>query len=289
MDIEVRHLRVLAALDEERSFTAAAARLGLSQAAVSRAIAALEHELGTPLVHRTTRRVEPTAAGAAFAGTARRVMSELDRAVAELRGERAQVRLGYSWAALGAHTTGVLRAWNRANPDEPLRLSRVNRRDAGLADGRVDLAVVRGDVRVPDVVDEVVGHERRYVAMAVDHPLADRSRVALADLTPFVVAVDRYTGTTTTSLWSDAGLEPPRITDTTDFEDWLDLIAAGDVIGVTAAATTQQYPRPGLVFAEVADAPPIEVHLAWHRAWRHPATTRLARAIREAYATDPAR
>ncbi|MFD5866653.1 LysR family transcriptional regulator [Agromyces sp. NPDC127015] len=287
MDVELRHLRVLVALDEERSFTAAAARLGLSQAAVSRAIAALEHELGTPLVHRTTRRVEPTAAGAAFAGTARRLNAELDRAVAELRGERSRVRLGYSWAALGAHTTAVLRAWNRAHPDEPLRLSRINRRDAGLADGRVDLAVIRGDVRVPDVVDEVVGHERRYVAMPVDHELADRARVALADLTPFVVAVDRYTGTTTTSLWSDAGLEPPRITDTTAFEDWLDLIAAGEVIGVTAAATTHQYPRPGIVFADLTDAPPIEVHLAWHRSWRHPATTRLARAIREAYATGP--
>lgn len=287
MDIEVRHLRILVALDEERSFTAAAARLGLSQAAVSRGLAALEHELGAPLVHRTTRRVEPTGDGRSFVGTARRILGELDRAVAELRGERSQLRLGYSWAALGEHTTPLLRAWNRAHPDSPLRLNRVNRRDAGLADGRVDVAVIRGRVGAPDLVAEVVGHEPRLVALPVDHELADRSRISLAELSPFVVAVDRYTGTTTTALWTDAGLAPPRITDTTDFEDWLDLIAAGEVIGVTAAATAHQYPRPGIVFAELVDAPPIEVHLAWHRSARHPSTTRLALAIREAYASAP--
>ena len=113
MDLEVRQLRVLVAVDEERSFTAAADRLGMSQAAVSRALAALEHELGTRLMHRTTRRVEPTEAGASFTATARRVLAELDRAVAEARGERSVIRVGYQWAALGAHTTPVLRTWNR--------------------------------------------------------------------------------------------------------------------------------------------------------------------------------
>ena len=50
MDIEVRQLRVLVAVDEERSFTAAADRLRMSQAAVSRSLAALEHELGARLM-----------------------------------------------------------------------------------------------------------------------------------------------------------------------------------------------------------------------------------------------
>ena len=134
MDLEVRQLRVLVAVDEERSFTAAADRLGMSQAAVSRALAALEHELGTRLMHRTTRRVEPTEAGVSFTATARRVLAELDRAVAEARGERSVIRVGYQWAALGAHTTPVLRTWNRVHADTPMRLVRLNRRDGGLAE-----------------------------------------------------------------------------------------------------------------------------------------------------------
>ena len=66
MSIELRHLRVLVTVDEERSFTAAADRLRMSQAAVSRSLAALEHEVGATLMHRTTRRVEPTEQGTAL-------------------------------------------------------------------------------------------------------------------------------------------------------------------------------------------------------------------------------
>jgi DNA-binding transcriptional LysR family regulator len=283
MDIELRQLRVLTAIDDERSFTAAADRLGMSQASVSRSLAALEHALGTPLMHRTTRRVEPTDAGIAFTGTARRVLAELDRAVTEARGERSVVRIGYAWAALGAHTTPVLRAWNREHPATPVRLVRVNRRDAGLLDGLVDLAVVRHPVERSDLDSELVGVEPRVVVLPVDHPLADRDAVGLAELIPFLVAVDRHTGTTSAALWSSAGLEVPSMTETGDVEEWLDLIAAGDAIGVTAEATAHLYPRPGVVFVRIHDAPPIEVHLAWHRQHRHPEATRIARAIRAAY------
>lgn len=283
MDIDIRQLRALVAIDDERSFTAAADVLGMSQASVSRSLAALEHELGTTLMHRTTRRVEPTEAGTAFAGTARRVLAELDRAAAEVRGERSVVRVGYAWAALGSHTTPLLRDWNRRNADTPLRLVRVNRRDAGLVDGLVDLAVVRHPLDRADLESELVGVEPRVVALPVDHPLADRDTVGLADLVPWVVGVDRRAGTTSAELWTAAGLPAPPMTETGDVEEWLDLIAAGDAIGVTALATAHHYPRPGVVFVEVHDAPPIEVHLAWHRQHRHPAAGRLARAIRAAY------
>lgn len=283
MDVELRQLRVLVAVDDERSFTAAADRLGLSQASVSRSLASLERELGARLMHRTTRRVEPTDTGTAFTATARRVLAELDRAVSEARGERSIVRVGYAWAALGVHTTPVLRTWNRRHPETPLRLVRVNRRDAGLLDGLVDLAVVRHPVERADLDSELVGMEPRLVALPVDHPLADREHVSLADLVPFVVAVDRHTGTTTAALWTAAGLGVPSMTETGDVEEWLDLIAAGDAIGVTAEATAHHYPRPGVIFVTIDDAPPIEVHLAWHRQHRYPAATRVARAIRAAY------
>lgn len=287
MDTELRHLRVLVAVDEERSFTAAADRLRMSQAAVSRALAALEHEVGATLMHRTTRRVEPTEQGAALAATARRILGELDRAVAGVRGERSVIRVGYAWAALGEHTTPVLRAWNRSHAESPLRMVRVNTRDAGLVDGLVDLAVLRHPLDRPELDAELVGTERRVAAMPVDHPLADRADVVLADLVPFVVAVDRRAGTTTPALWEEAGADVPAMTETADVEEWLDLIAAGDAIGVTSEATAHHLPRPGVVFVPIADAPPMEVRLAWHRNHRHPATGRLARAIRSALADEP--
>ena len=53
MAVELRHLRCLVAIVDAGTLTDAAAQLGVSQAAVSRTLAALEHELGTRLLRRT--------------------------------------------------------------------------------------------------------------------------------------------------------------------------------------------------------------------------------------------
>jgi DNA-binding transcriptional LysR family regulator len=61
--IELRHLWAFVALADELHFTRAAERLHLAQQAVSAQMRQLEHEVGTPLFVRTTRRVELTEAG----------------------------------------------------------------------------------------------------------------------------------------------------------------------------------------------------------------------------------
>ena len=68
-------LRALGAVLDAGSLTAAAARLGTSQPTLSRQIAALEAQLGTPLFHRGTRRLQPTAAALALAEPAQRMLA----------------------------------------------------------------------------------------------------------------------------------------------------------------------------------------------------------------------
>src|SRR6202034_4618549 len=63
MDLELRHLRCLVAIADAGTFTDAGIELGVSQAAVSRNLLALEDLLGVRLLHRTSRSVTPTAAG----------------------------------------------------------------------------------------------------------------------------------------------------------------------------------------------------------------------------------
>src|SRR5690606_26965691 len=65
------------AVAEARSFKLAAERLGVSSAAVSKAVARLEHELGVRLLDRTTRRVEPTAEGALYLEHCRGALEQL--------------------------------------------------------------------------------------------------------------------------------------------------------------------------------------------------------------------
>jgi DNA-binding transcriptional LysR family regulator len=73
-------LRVFSTVAELRSFTSAAARLGLSPAMASKHVMRLEERLGVRLLNRTSRHVSPTEAGAAYFEETRRLLEDLDAA-----------------------------------------------------------------------------------------------------------------------------------------------------------------------------------------------------------------
>ena len=83
---DVVSMVLFARVVEERSFTAAAARLGMRKSTVSRRLAALEEDLGVRLLHRTTRRLSLTDAGLAFYQRCARVTAEADAAAALAQG-----------------------------------------------------------------------------------------------------------------------------------------------------------------------------------------------------------
>ena len=96
MNVQLRQLRALVAVADEGTFTDAALALGVSQAAVSRTIAALEAELGVRLGRRTTRQAAPTTVGVRVIARARRILAEVDeleRLVDETSGE---LRVGFA-------------------------------------------------------------------------------------------------------------------------------------------------------------------------------------------------
>ena len=98
--VEVRHLRAFVAVAEELNFNRAATRLYLSQPALSRQIRALERLLGCELLRRSTHRVELTVAGSALLDRARRLLADLDEAIATTQsvgGELAN-RMATMWA-----------------------------------------------------------------------------------------------------------------------------------------------------------------------------------------------
>jgi DNA-binding transcriptional LysR family regulator len=79
-------MRAFVAVGEAQGFAPAARKLGLSPPAVTRAVAALEERVGTRLLHRTTRIVRLTDAGARFLADCRRILGELDEAEASAAG-----------------------------------------------------------------------------------------------------------------------------------------------------------------------------------------------------------
>ncbi|MFD4511416.1 LysR family transcriptional regulator [Streptomyces sp. NPDC058457] len=280
-EVELRQLRCLVAIVDEGSFTDAAIALGVSQAAVSRTLAALERVLGVRLLRRTSRAVTPTATGLRVVARARRVLADVAGLVQEAGSGHTLLRIGYAWSAVGRHTVAFQRDWAAACPGTDLQLVRVNTASAGLAEGFCDLAVVRRPLEDRRFDAAIVGLERRLAALAADDPLARRRTVRLAELTGRILLVDRRTGTTTPELWPPESR--PVVEETHDVDDWLTAIGAGRAVGVTAESTANQYPRPGIVYRPVRDAEPVAVRLAWWRDDPHPAQQAVLELLSDLY------
>ena len=97
--IELRHLRAFVAVADELNFGRAAARLYLSQPALSRQIRALERLVGCDLLRRSTHRVELTIAGEALLERARTLLRDVDEAVSATRsvGGELLARIARHW------------------------------------------------------------------------------------------------------------------------------------------------------------------------------------------------
>jgi DNA-binding transcriptional LysR family regulator len=287
MEVTLVQLRAFAAVVSAGTFTDAAIDLRVSQASVSRAVQGLERALGLSLVTRSSRSIELTTDGRRVLDRARRIIDEVEGLLDTGASTTTEIRVGYAWSALGQHTTLLQRQWSLSAPRVTMTLIQSNTATAGLAEGDVDVAIVRRPVPGDRFDSIVVGTERRYAAIASDDPLARRRTVTLEDFVGRTVGVDLRTGTTTPDLWQ-AGNHPSGYRDTRHVDDWLTLVAAGQVIGMTSEATAAQHPRKGIVFRPVRDAPRIEVRLAWRRVAPPDGLDRLV-AIVDALLASPER
>ncbi|MDV9196553.1 LysR family transcriptional regulator [Streptomyces sp. Wh19] len=283
--IEVRHLRAFLAVADEGNVTRAAARLRLTQPAVSRTLAALEQHLGIRLVDRSTHHLVLTPEGVAFRDKAAAAVAAFDTALDSGGLRHWPLRLGHAWSAFGPYTTPLLRRWQELYPQTPLELLRIDDRTAGLTRGEVDAALLRGPVEAPGLVTEVLFEEDRVAAVAADGPLADRTALRLTDLAGETVVLNTVSGTTTADLWP-ASARPTATLTVANTDDWLTAIAAGRGVGVSAASTAGMHPHTGVAYRPLLDAPPVPVLLARRDGPGHPALPNLVALAREVVGRD---
>ena len=271
MTVELRHLRAFLAIAAEGTITRAAARLHVTQPALSRTLRQLEAHLGARLIDRSTHHLQLTAAGHAFRPRAAAAVTAVDEALAPAGAGTWPLRLGHAWSALGEHTTPLLRRWNQEHPDTPLQLLRVDDRTAGLGHGTVDIAVIRGEADLPAELNPVVLLlEPRVVAVAADSPLARKARLTLHDLIDESIAVNTIAGTTALDLWP-ADDTPNDTLEVANTDDWIAAIAAGHAVGITTTATAATYPNPEVAYLPLVGVPAVTVYLAWRHPPSHPA------------------
>ncbi len=137
-------LMAFAVIAQERSFTRAAVKLGLSTSALSHAIRLLEERFGTKLLNRTTRSVAPTAAGERLLARLGPALEEITEGVEALNDERERpsglIRINSHQSAALLHVVPKLRELRRAYPDIIVDLT--------TDDGMVDIVAAGYDAGV---------------------------------------------------------------------------------------------------------------------------------------------
>jgi DNA-binding transcriptional LysR family regulator len=184
-----RAVQMVLALAQELHFGRAAARLYMSQPALSGWVKALELEIGVQLFNRSTRQVELTAAGRIFVEEARDLMAHADRVVALVRNSAPEISghldLGYSPCFNVGWLSSLISKMNRtAEPPVTLTLHSLesSRLSELLLKGKVQAVFSMGKRLHPELCSETLFLEEFVVAFASSCALARRSSLTFSDL-----------------------------------------------------------------------------------------------------------
>jgi LysR family transcriptional regulator, regulator for metE and metH len=257
-NLEIRHLRMVAAVAASGNVTRAAADVHLTQSAVSHQLRDIEERLGTPLFLRVGKRMIPTAAGERVLSTARRVLEEIETTEDAVR-------------RMGAHQAGVLRVCTQCNTgyhwlppllevfrrkhaqvDVAIAVECTTRPLESLLEGRLDLAIVTQDVQHPQLRVRPLFDDEHAAIVAPDHPFASRPFVRPEDFAGERLLL--YSGSaddsfTVQRILRPAGVEPERISFVMLTEAILEMVKAGLGISVMQTWSVEPAIRSGDVRA----------------------------------------
>jgi len=197
--VKVQQLEALVAIVEVGSFTLAAEHLGVSQSALSHAIAALERELGVTVLERGRQGARPTDVGERLLPHVREVLVRLERIRAEASDTAhlvvGRVRIGSIPSATVDFLPRVIAAFGRQYPNVELVLLEEPSQGTGrllewLASRTIDLALL--ELPITDFETVPLRHDELCAIVSVTSPLAGRAEVRVQDLAAEAFVRSRY-------------------------------------------------------------------------------------------------
>lgn len=252
--LTIAQLRAIVAVGRLGSFTAASRILGISQSAVSRAVASVEESLGRTLVHRTTRVVELTRSGEAFTRQAVKILAELDTAtdaLLESDDESAgRVSVACSVSVAHAYMPQVLTKFQAAHPGVVVDLLETLHDDieTSVAAGRSDLGITNIGNLHPTLGYKPLWSERYHVCVPRTNQLSTQAVVQFSELADyeFISFPDQVHGRSwLDSVLAASGLmHSPRLR-VTQYSTAFRLVEAGH--GLLILPTCASYESPATV------------------------------------------
>ncbi|MEA2197403.1 MAG: hypothetical protein QOJ25_1454 [Solirubrobacteraceae bacterium] len=297
--MELRQLRYLLALAEERHFTRAAAREHIAQPALSQQIRRLEDEIGVPLVQRTTRRVSLTDAGELLVARARRILAEVDSAEMEMQGlrgvESGRVTVGAMHTMGPVDVSLALAIFHERHPGVELTVREQSSEELAemLRVDELDLAFLSVTERIESHglgLQQLVSEELVAV-LPLAHPLARRRRIRMAELAheEFISYRDgSRLREVLVSAGRDAGYEPHVSLESNESQRIRRLVARGLGVAILPRSDAE---GPGAEIATVTLISPgltRDITLAWREGRRHaPAAAEFIELAREIFTEQP--
>ena len=251
-------LKTFMTVVDQGGFTAAGRRLGLSQPAVSRAIATLEKELGLPLLVRGRDGLSLTTAGSVALTHAREAVRHLTMMRTEVAGLAGDVTGTLSLASLPSVTATLvaphLRAFVERHPAVTIRLLEGSEEEVRdwLDQGAAEAGVV--SLPIKGLATAVLGDQRMVAVMPADSWLASMDTVSYAELAkePFV----RGTGGCAdvfTPIAGQAGVEFDIAFEAREMSAVLEIVRAGLGVSIMPSASLPDLPDGVVVRALVPE------------------------------------
>jgi LysR family transcriptional regulator for metE and metH len=255
--LEIRHLKLLAAVAEQGSVTEAGRQLHVTQSALSHQLRDAEEKLGTALFLRLGKKMVLTSAGEKLLGSARKVLEELRTAESQIEGlnggTRGVIRVSTECYTCYHWLPPVLKKFHAKFPgvDVKIVLEATARPIAALLDGKLDIAVTSSPVHnrtlrfTPTCEDELV------LVMDPQHRLADSPHVQPRDLACETVFCypPKEESTLVLRVLRPAHVEPARIQEVPLTESIVDMVSAGLGVALLARWAVKNYVTAGRIVA----------------------------------------
>jgi len=284
--MDLRQLEIIRAIADSGSFTAAGAKLHVSQSAISRQILLLEDELGEPVFHRIGRRIRITPAGESLLQLSHRVFQDLQDTVSAISDK--QESLNGTMRLVGGMTVclyvfpALLAEMRRIHPHLDLKITvgTAERSIAMLRSGLGDLGLITLPVDAVDLVSVPVLEEELLLVTYPAHPLAKKKSITPADLNRqhFIVF---ETGSITRKLveefFTREHIKPEIVMETENVEIIKAMVRHGlgiSIIPWQAAAADVRSKQ--LACSRIAGHP-----LKRQTGWLYPKMSRLPRTVSE--------
>jgi LysR family transcriptional activator of glutamate synthase operon len=275
MNMETDSLRWFQQVADGTTVTEVSELEQVTQSGVSRALARLEAEIGTPLLQRSGRILRMTHAGSVFKRHVDAMLHQLDDGIAAvnqlIEPDTGTVALAFQHSLATWLVPDLVRSFRAAHPNVRFQLTQV--RDElhapPLAGGHAELEIGTRHPHEPGIRTRRIAIEPLRLALPRDHPLGQQQHIPLADL-----ADERFISLSPTSalrrltdsLCEEAGFEPDVVFEAEDLSTVRGFVAAGLGVAIVPAPRAGS-PEAGtgpLLYRDITDAEAVrEITLTW--------------------------